>query len=580
MRRAGLTLFAVTLSSVLVMVQAKQANADSQALMLPWLAGMTHNITVGNSYDTPPWHTGIYYYAIDWNLAAGTGVAAVLSGSAYTGFDSCGGYYVAINHGSNLWSYYGHLDATTINSWVHTSDPNNPQHVSQGQQIALSDTSGAYPTCITGAHLHFHMLENATGPFSGSAHLPEPMTAPNGSSYSNFGAYGSGRGTSPDYTSTFALPHAVHATGTVAWWDTTVTPNVERVNAFYLGSDGYAYINYLDSGHWYWLAGSRPSPSVTLLGGVGVVSYWDTSANVERVNAFYFASDGNAYVYYFDASTGRYFWTGGKHPAGHGVLAGAGTVQYWVGTTLAVNSFELAGDGASYIEYWDAGTQDWQFTAGLQPAGVTLVGGAGAQQWWDTSQRVNAYLIGSDGYTYKEFYSGTAWTLAAGSKPVATAVSQMVGATTWWDELAQTERVYAYAIGSDGNAYRVSFATVGDNGNWSTGSQPAASLVGGASAIQWIDTAQQADAFFQGSDGKVYRLFYSAGSGSWSWDNGTKPVSNYLAGGIGAVAYMYNGTQAVDAFLMGADGAPYIEYLYGSWGLTQEGNLPGSPLLS
>lgn len=549
------------------------AHAAAPGLMLPWSAGTKHNINNGYSYGQGD-HVGIYRYAIDWNLGAGSVVTAVLNGNAYTGHDTCGGYYVWITHAGALGSYYGHLDGATLGNWIKAQG----QTVVQGQQIALSDTSGS-STCISGAHLHFHMLYNASGPFDPNAtpYKPEPMTAPNGVTYTGFGAYGSGV-LSPDYQSTMGLPHQLHATGSVTWFDTTVTPNVQRVNAFYLGSDGKAYINYLQSGTWYWLAGSSPA-GVTLNGGAGVVAWWDTSVtpNAQRVDAFYFGSDGNSYIYYFDAGSGTWAWTGGLRPSPYSIVGGAGTVQYWVATTPAVNTFLLGNDGKAYIEYFDA--SGWHLTGGVHPSGVSLVSAGGAQQWWDTSQRVNAYLAGNDVNSYKEYFDGTNWALAAGSKPSSATVTQIVGATTWWDDLANSERVYAFAIGNDGNAYRVSYSSLTDSGLWSTGSTPGASLVGGAGAIEWIDTDQEASGFFQGANGSVYRQFYTASSGTWSWDTGIKPASNYLAGGVGAVAYVYNGVQAVNTFLMGTDGAPYIEFLYSTWGLTQEGNLPSSSLL-
>jgi murein DD-endopeptidase MepM/ murein hydrolase activator NlpD len=157
--------------------RATRVKASSSALMLPWPASVPHNIYGGYSYGQGD-HIGIFRYAVDWNLPSQSPVSAVLDGNAYTNYDSSGGYYVWMQHTGGLVSYYGHLDGSTIHNWVTTQG----QVVIQGQQIALSDTSGSTsnPVCITGAHLHFHMLESASGPFSGTQHRPEPMTAPNG----------------------------------------------------------------------------------------------------------------------------------------------------------------------------------------------------------------------------------------------------------------------------------------------------------------------------------------------------------------------------------------------------------------
>jgi murein DD-endopeptidase MepM/ murein hydrolase activator NlpD len=166
---------------VLLIHQGIPAQAWSQSLQplqMPWPTGTTHDpgiSSAGCSYNCPPGHLGVDYYAIDFNLNTDSPVSAVLAGIAHVVSDSCGGRIVWIDHGGGLISYYGHLDPNNIRVAEGAA-------VSQAQVIALSDTSG---TCATGPHLHFAMHSGATNWLNGSPFMPEPM-----SGYTGFGAYG------------------------------------------------------------------------------------------------------------------------------------------------------------------------------------------------------------------------------------------------------------------------------------------------------------------------------------------------------------------------------------------------------
>jgi hypothetical protein len=206
-RGLSLLLVASVLLTMTVLWRPGIAKASSASLMLPWPSGYGHDIETGCSYDCPPGHTGVDRYAIDFNLSSGSLVSATLGGTAHVGsyqcWDSTHTYYstsylVWIDHGGGLISYYAHIDGSNIKVA-------EGQTVVRGQVLALSDNSGS-PYCSTGPHLHFAMHSGATSWYNGNPYLPEPMVAPNGGTYTGFGAYGAMTGaSSPVYTSTSPL---------------------------------------------------------------------------------------------------------------------------------------------------------------------------------------------------------------------------------------------------------------------------------------------------------------------------------------------------------------------------------------
>jgi len=175
-------LVAGTASALTGILHPKTAHASVASLQLPWPAGVTYNpaIQYGCSYNCPPGHVGIDYYAIDWALGSGSQVTAVLGGVIHFVYDSCGGNIAWIDHGGGLISYYAHLGS-------YAAGLQNGTTVSGGQLIAYSDNSGS---CTTGAHMHFSMHYGATTWNTGYPYLPEPMTAPSGGTYSGYGGCG------------------------------------------------------------------------------------------------------------------------------------------------------------------------------------------------------------------------------------------------------------------------------------------------------------------------------------------------------------------------------------------------------
>lgn len=109
----------------------------------------------GNRID-PMDHSKIQFHkGVDLKASMNTPVLSVFNGIvADTGWGPLGGYYVWINHGDNIRSYYCHLETITCKVG---------QEVKQYEQIALSGNTGSR---TTGPHLHFglYMDGNSVDP--------------------------------------------------------------------------------------------------------------------------------------------------------------------------------------------------------------------------------------------------------------------------------------------------------------------------------------------------------------------------------------------------------------------------------
>lgn len=87
---------------------------------------------------------------IDYGAGTGTAIYAADAGTVITAkFNSARGYYVVINHGNGMQTWYQHCSAMYVSAG---------QTVSRGQNIAAVGSTGV----VTGPHLHFEVHVNGT----------------------------------------------------------------------------------------------------------------------------------------------------------------------------------------------------------------------------------------------------------------------------------------------------------------------------------------------------------------------------------------------------------------------------------
>ena len=116
-----------------------------------WPTPTSYRITCGFGYRSAPTAgASTYHKGIDIGLPTGSPVVATKAGTVVmASYNSAKGYYVVIDHGSGIMSYYYH------NSRILVSVGDK---VSAGQQVAKAGNTGI----STGSHLHFSITINGT----------------------------------------------------------------------------------------------------------------------------------------------------------------------------------------------------------------------------------------------------------------------------------------------------------------------------------------------------------------------------------------------------------------------------------
>ena len=133
------------------MANANYEISANAATGFVWPTPTSYRITCGFGYRSAPTAgASTYHKGIDIGLPTGSPVVATKAGTVVmASYNSAKGYYVVIDHGSGIMSYYYH------NSKILVSVG---EKVSAGQQVAKAGSTGI----STGSHLHFSITINGT----------------------------------------------------------------------------------------------------------------------------------------------------------------------------------------------------------------------------------------------------------------------------------------------------------------------------------------------------------------------------------------------------------------------------------
>ncbi|GAA1896900.1 hypothetical protein GCM10009716_03670 [Streptomyces sodiiphilus] len=151
MRSIRLTLLALgALLAGLLMPSAAQADdvtAQAPVFKAPFACGQTWTY----SHHSAEVRRALDFIRSDGGTTAGSPVLASAAGTATRHYQAGGaGNYIIIDHGGGWRTYYFHLAAFSVA---------NGQHVSQGQQIGTTGSTGN----SSGAHIHYEQLLNGVG---------------------------------------------------------------------------------------------------------------------------------------------------------------------------------------------------------------------------------------------------------------------------------------------------------------------------------------------------------------------------------------------------------------------------------
>lgn len=173
-------------------------------------------------------------------------------------------------------------------------------------------------------------------------------------------------------------------------------------------STGRLYVNFSTGGAWQWADQGKPS-STTVAGSPKVVSYKE--GFVPLIYAYVRGGNGNLFVNYWNGSTWQ--WADLGAPPSTAMSGDAGVVNYRENGLQKTHVFVRGSNGRLYDKAWNGSSWSW-IDRGFPAAGVTVASGpinAISYREGDVF-KVYAFVSGSNGRHYVNYWTGTAWAWA------------------------------------------------------------------------------------------------------------------------------------------------------------------------
>ena len=356
--------------------------------------------------------------------------------------------------------------------------------------------------------------------------------------------------------------------GVLTMMDTPTS--AQRPYAFVQGSDGNLWVNWWSGSQWSWANQGNPPGGATVSGPVGVLTMMDTPTSVQRPYAFVQGSDGNLWVNWWNGSV--WSWANQGNPPGGATISGPVGVLTMMDTPTSAQRpyvFVRGSDGNLWVNWWNGSVWSWA-NQGNPPGGATVSGPVGVLTMMDTptsAQRPYAFVQGSDGNLWVNWWNGSVWSWAnQGNPPGGATISGPVGVLTMMDTPTSVQRPYAFVQGSDGNLW-VNWWN-GSVWSWANQGNPpgGATISGPVGVLTMMDTptsAQRPYVFVRGSDGNLWVNWWNGSV--WSWANqGNPPGGATVSGPVGVLTMMDTPTSAQRpyAFVQGSDGNLWVNW----WG--------------
>jgi hypothetical protein len=172
--------------------------------------------------------------------------------------------------------------------------------------------------------------------------------------------------------------------------------------------------------------------------------------------------------------------------------------------------------------------------------------------------RPYAFVKGSDGNLWVNWWSGSAWGWSNQGRPGGVAIAQSMGAIT-----VDGGRPYAFVTGSDGNLW-VNWWS-GSGWSWSNQGRPGGVAIAQPMGAITVDGGRPYT-FVTGSDGNLWVNWWSGSA--WGWSNQGRPGGVNIAQSMGAIT-VDGGRPYV--FVTGSDGNLWVNFWSGSgWGWSNQ----------
>jgi hypothetical protein len=240
-------------------------------------------------------------------------------------------------------------------------------------------------------------------------------------------------------------------------------------------------------------------------------------------------------------------------------------------------AFVKGSDGQLWLNWWDGSAWHWT-NQGTAPA-VNIAGSVGVITVMDSpssAQRPYAYLVGGDGQLWLNWWNYTVWVWSSlGSPSPGVRVAAGVGVVSVMSSPAAAQCPYAFVKGSDGQLWLSWWD--GSAWHWTNlGTPPATEIAGSVGVITVMDSptsAQRPYAYVVGGDGQLWVNWWDYTAWVWS-SQGTPSPGVTVVAGTGVVGVMSSPTaaQCPYAFVKGSDGQLWLNWWDGfAWHWTNQG---------
>jgi hypothetical protein len=211
---------------------------------------------------------------------------------------------------------------------------------------------------------------------------------------------------------------------------------------------------------WRWGDQGTPAPGVGVSAAVGVLTVRDAPNASQRPYAFVRGSDGNLWANWWDGQAWQ--WKNHGTPPGPGVLAAVGVVTVMDAPNASQRPyvFVQGSDGNLWLNWWDGKAFQWRNQGTPPGPGVSAaVGVVTVMDAPNAAQRPYAFVRGSDGHLWLNWWDGQAWQWGDQGMPhlvplpVDFGVSAGVGVLTVMDAPNAAQRPHAFVLDSVGNLW-------------------------------------------------------------------------------------------------------------------------------
>ena len=208
--------------------------------------------------------------------------------------------------------------------------------------------------------------------------------------------------------------------------------SAEYPYAFVVGSDGQLWVNWWDGAAWHWANQGTP-PSAGIAASVGALTVMDDPNAPQRPYVFVVGSDGQLGLNWWDNA--GWNWATQGMPPSVGIAASVGVLTVMDDPNAAQRpyAFVVGSDGKLWINWWDSAA--WHWANQGTPPSASIAASVGVLTVMDdpnAAQRPYALVVGSDGQLWINWWDGAAWHWANRGTPPSAGIVASVGVLTKW----------------------------------------------------------------------------------------------------------------------------------------------------